>query len=472
MKAKITILILTGIALFSGCLVGPEFQAPEYENPATYRFDSIQADTMANLAWWELFQDTMLHRLIDSALVNNLDVRVAASRIEEARAFAGFTKADLYPKINIQANIGRGNAVGTANLGDAVTNIGFAPSLNWEIDFWGKFRRANRAAQSELLATQYNQRAIMVDLISEVATSYFVLIGFDALRTIAEQTYQARQTSTDLIQARFDRGIAAEIDLNQAQIQEAIAQAAVPFYERQIALTENSLSILLGQSPDIVLRDSLIQQTLPPDVPPGLPSELLIRRPDLQEFFYGLAAQHEQIGIATAQRLPSISLTGLFGFSSNQLNSVFTGDGIIWNVGAGLIGPLFQFGKNKRRVEIEEQRYEQTLLEYEKRVLLAFKDVDDALIQIKTYREEIKARNFQLTSANNAVRLSRARYYGGETSYLEVLESERQQFNAALEAASVFTDQLVSYVNLYKALGGGWISEEERTEAENQQNGN
>ena len=179
MKANIIIIFAIGLtALFSGCQVGPQFQAPEFDHPATYRFDTIQADTMANLAWWEMWEDTMLHRLIDTALVNNLDVRIAASRIEEARAFAGFTKADLYPKIDIAASLSRGNSFNTANLGVEMTNIGFAPLLNWEIDFWGKFRRSNRAAQQQLLANQYNQRAIMVDLVSEVATSYFLLLGF------------------------------------------------------------------------------------------------------------------------------------------------------------------------------------------------------------------------------------------------------------------------------------------------------
>jgi len=447
-------------------MVGPNFEEPVIESPAAYRFDSLQADSTANLAWWELFQDTLLHQLIDTALVNNLNVRAAAARIEEARAFAGFTKADLYPRIDASALLNRGNATqGPVKLGPESTSIGLAPSLNWEIDFWGRFRRANRAAQNELLATQYAQRAIIIDLLSEVASAYFLLIGLDAQLEVARQTYETRQASTELIQARFDRGIAAEIDLNQAQIQEAIAQSTIPFFERQIGITENTLSILLGQSPGSILRDSLSRQTLPPDIPPGLPSNLLLRRPDLQEFYYQLAAQHEQIGIAEALRLPSISLTGLLGVSSNELSTLFTADGIAWSAGAGLFGPLFNFGKNLRRVDIEQARYEQVQADYQQRVLVAFKEVEDALIEIRTYRDETAARRFQFRSADNALRLSNARYYGGQTSYLEVLESERQRFNAALNAAAALTDQLIAYISLYKALGGGWISEAEREEA-------
>jgi len=450
-------------ALLHGCMVGPGFEEPAIEPPAVYRFDSLQADSLANLAWWELFQDTILHRLIDSAVVNNPTIRAAAGRIEEARAFAGFNKADLYPRIDITAIAARGDAQpGPINLGKETNAIGFAPTLNWELDFWGKFRRANRAAQQQLLASQYAQRAVLIDLIAEVAATYFQLIGFEAQLQIARQTYETRRAATELIQARFDRGIAAEIDLNQSQIQEAIALSAIPLLERQAAVTENTLSILLGQTPREQPFDSLATQVLPPDIPPGLPSELLLRRPDLQEFYYQLAAQHQQIGIAEAQRLPSISLTGLFGLASNELSSLFSGSGVVWNAGVNLFGPLFNFGKNLRRVEIEQARYEQFLAEYEQRVLVAFKEVEDALIEIRTYRDELSAREFQFRAADNAARLSNARYFGGQTSYLEVLESERQQFNAALDAAGALTDQLIAYVRLYKALGGGWISETER----------
>ncbi len=444
-------------------MVGPSFEEPEIEAPVDFRFNEGARDSLGNLAWWELFQDTILQRLIDTALTNNYSVGIAAARLEEARAFAGFSEADLYPQIDISATVTRGNALaGPAKLGSESTNFGFAPSLTWDIAFWGRYRRANRAAQQQLLAAQYAQRSVMIDLIAEVATTYFYLVGLDKQLQIARQTYATRESGTDLIQARFDRGIAAEIDLNQAQIQEAIALSAIPLFEREIGRTENTLSILLGQNPFGMQRDSLDQQVLPPDIPAGIPSELLVRRPDLQEFYYNLAAQHEQIGIAEALRLPSISLTGFFGLASSELSSLFSSDAIAWNAGAGLFGPLFNWGKNLRRVEIEEARYQQVLLDYQQRVLLAFKEVEDALISIQTYRDETAARNLQLVAADNAVRLSRARYLGGETSYLEVLESERQQFNASLEAAATYTDQLVAYVQLYKALGGGWISEAER----------
>ncbi len=460
---RIAIILSLGATLLTGCMVGPAFEEPEVEAPAQYRFDPGQLDSLGNLAWWELFQDTLLHRLIDSALANNYNVRVAAARIEEARAFAGFSEADLYPQIDISANVLRGNAQqGPFKLGSEITNIGFAPTLTWDIGFWGRFRRANRAAQQQLLGAQYAQRSIMIDLISEVSSAYFLLVGLDAQLAIARNTAQTREDATALIRARFERGIAAEIDLNQAEIQQAIAEAAIPIFERQVAQTENALGVLLGQPVMNILRDSLDQQVLPPAIPPGLPANLLARRPDIQEFYFNLAAQHEQIGIAEALRLPSISISAMFGVASNDLPSLFTAEGIAWNVAGGLFGPLFNWGQNLRRVEIQEAVYDQVLLNYYQRVLVAFQEVENALVGIQTYRDETDARLFQLRAADNAVRLSRARYYGGETSYLEVLESERQQFSAALEAAAAYTEQLIAYVQLYKALGGGWISEAER----------
>ncbi|MEA3479300.1 MAG: efflux transporter outer membrane subunit, partial [Bacteroidota bacterium] len=294
-----------------------------------------------------------------------------------------------------------------------------------------------------------------------------MLLDFKNRYTISKDTYDSRQQSTSLIQARFDKGIVPELDLNQAQIQEAIAASAVPNYERAVAITEHALSILLGRNPGtITVSDNLSKDLLPPDIPAGIPSELLQRRPDILEAEQLAAAQTARIGVAQAMRFPSISLTGMLGIATSALSGMTIANNGVWSASAGLLGPIFEFGKNKRRVEIERKRAEQLVYAYENTVLGAFKEVEDALVEVHTYGTEIDAVLRRMKAANNAMDLSWARYNGGVTSYLEVLYQENEKFNAQLRASEVFKEQLNAYVKLYKALGGGWISEEEKQMAE------
>jgi len=443
-----------------GCKVGPNYQQPETELPESFLYDSLHADTVLNLVWWELFQDEQLNALIDIALIENKDVQIAAARVEQARAALGFTKADMWPTIGYQANYNITNT--NPNTGETSDNsfdffLGGA-NLSWEIDFWGKFRRANEAARAELVASEYGRRAVQVALISEVARAYFVLLENDVKLQTAVRTQKSRKESLNIIQERFNKGYTAEIDLNQSQIQEAIAAAAIPLYRRNAVQAENALNVLLGRFPGTITRGvTLYEQVIPPDIPAGLPSDLLLRRPDVQEVEKILIAQNARIGVAQALRFPSISLTGLLGAASPDLS----GFSLAWSAGGGLLGPLFQFGKNKKRVEIERALYEQVLKEYELTVIQAFAEVENALIAVETLEDEFEARNRQVRAAENAKMLATERYNGGVTSYLEVLEQERQLFNAELEAATVRQLQLTAYVQLYKALGGGWITREE-----------
>ena len=450
----------------SGCMMGPNFQKPVVNSPEKFRFDSLRADTVLNLKWWELFNDKHLKALIDTALKYNKDVQIAASRVEEARAVVGYKKADQYPSFGYEMSVQGANFEPIGQNGNPGANYSISPNLNWEIDFWGKYRRGTEAAKAEMLASQYAQRAVMISLISEVAGTYFLLLDYNSRLEIAEQTLVSRLEGLKIMQSKFDYGTIPELELNQAQINEAIAASAVPAFERRIAQTEHGLSILLGQNPGSFPGISNLQeQNLPPDIPAGIPSNILERRPDIMVAEQQLAAQTARIGVAQAMRLPNISLTGLFGSSSSELSAILSKSSVVWMAAATLTGPVFNFGKNKRRVEIERQRTEQALLQYEKTVLQAFRDVEDALVEVNTYGKEFKAVSRQKKAATNATLLSQERYYGGVTSYLEVLDSERSLFNADLAASETYQLHLNSYVKLYKALGGGWISEEEENQA-------
>ena len=466
MKKIFSYIIIIAIFAMASCKVGPNFKKPVLDNPDAFLNDSLKGDTVAydsvyndslmNLVWWELFEDNTLQAIIKKAVENNKDYLIAISRIEEARASLGYTKADLYPNFGIKADAKRAklNLLGST---DAFNNFSISPTMSWEIDFWGKIRRSTEAARATLIASEYGKQKIMTSLISEVIGTYFLLIDYKARYDISQKTYNSRKEYLTIIQARFDHGTVPQIDLNHAQIQEAQAESSIYLYERLIKQTEYTLSILLGQNPSTITgTNKLVDQIVPPEVPPGLPSQLLERRPDVREAEQLLAAQNAKIGVAQAMRFPSISLTGLLGVGSSELNTLFSPDAIIWSAGGQLLGPIFNFNKNKRRVEIEKHRTEQMLLSYERTVLVAFKEVEDALVAISTYKNELAARKRQVVAANNAAMLAKARYDKGISSYLEVLESNRQLFDAELIAAQTLDEFLFSYVKLYKALGGGW----------------
>ncbi|HSH20088.1 MAG TPA: TolC family protein, partial [Draconibacterium sp.] len=361
---------------FSACMVGPNFQKPEIQTPESYRFANVTNDTLINLNWRDIFTDPILVELIDSALANNLDAQIAASRIMESRYYLGYTKADQYPNFTYGGNVGYGNSNGVYPTGMGATGaFSASANLNWEIDFWGKYRRANEAAQAELLASEYGLQAIQVSLISEVANIYYLLLQYKNQLEISKHTLDTRKESSRIIGERYNEGIIPEIDLNQSQIQEDVAAGLIPVHQRYIAYTENALSILIGENPRKIMVNSNIENALPPDsIPSGLPSQLLTRRPDIMQAEQMVIAQNARIGVAQAMRFPSISLTAMFGMASPDLSAFNASDALMGSVGAGLFGPIFNFGKNKRRVDIERERTEQMKLNYEKTVLAAFRE--------------------------------------------------------------------------------------------------
>ncbi len=447
----------------TSCMVGPKLEKPVVDAEEQFRFDSIVGDSMINLAWWELFSDPELDTMIYSALEHNQDILIAMSRIEQAYGVLGVSKADLYPQFgyDISGTYGKPNPAGAGTDAGGVINI--TPNVYWELDFWGKVRRSNQAARAEIAASEEVLRMVQIGIITAVADGYFQLLDYDQRLDIARYTWETRTESLWIIEQRFEKGVVPEIDLNQAQQQEAIAATAIPTYERSVARTENYLSILLGQNPRNMERGLLDEQLIPPDIPIGIPSELLQRRPDLvqaEQLFY---AETARIGMMQAMRFPSFSITGAMGLASSDLSTLLSSDALIYSVGGSILGPIFNWGKNKRRVDIQKETARQALFRYEQSVLNAFREVDDALIDVNTYGREVESRERQKLAAINAAKLSRARYDGGQTGYLEVLDTERSLFTAELETTAVKGSLLSSYLYLYKALGGGWITPTEET---------
>jgi multidrug efflux system outer membrane protein len=454
-------ILATLTALLFGCKLGPNYERPDLGVPEGYAQGQDAGDALANRPWWEVFDDPDLIELINIALLENNELAIATARRDEVRARLGFTRADLYPQLDGVFGANRGNA---PNLNNPTTETGntfvLAAEAFYEVDLFGRIRRSTEAAQADLFASEANRQTVVTAVIADVATTYFLLRDLDARHEIAERTLQTRRDSTNIIRERFNKGIVPVLDVNQAEIEEADSAATLAALDRQRIQTENLLSILVGRNPGPILRNrGLNDQTLLPDVPAGLPSDLLERRPDLRAAEQELAAQTARIGVAEALRWPSLSLTGNIGLVSTELSDLLDADDL-WSVDANFFAPLFNAGRNRQRVEIERARTEQLLQAYELTALTAFAEVEDALSAIRILKDEYAARQMQVTAARSAATLSRARYDGGVTSYLEVLDSERSLFTAEIAASQVRRAQLVSVVDLYKALGGGWDAAE------------
>jgi len=446
------------LALTASCTMGPNYNRPELDTMDKFRDGAeVESESLANVPWWELFEDPVLQELIEIALEENQDLLATAWRVEEARAQLGFVKADMWPTFTY--SVGAVTTDPGSEFLDFQLNrfeqYNVSLGVSWEIDLWGKFRRSNESARAQLFASEWGRQSLIVSLVAEVARAYFLLRDLDQRLEISQRTLASRQGSTALIRSRFEGGIVSELDVRQAEIQEGIAAVAVPQYERLATQAENALSLLLGRNPGSLPRgETLVDQQLPEDFPAGLPSELLQRRPDIRQTEELLHAQLARIGVAQALRWPALTIGGAGGLQSNEISNLTSGG--FWSLGANLIGPLFQFGKNKRRVEAERARTEQAILEYQATVLDAFREVEDAMIAARTLRDEHAAVLMQVNAAQQAQVLSRARYDGGVTSYLEVLDIERSLFRAELDASRTFQEHLAAIVDLYAGLGGGW----------------
>jgi len=438
-------------ALATGCTLGPDYVRPQTPQHPAYRSDTPPGGSIADLPWWEVFSDPILDDLIRTALDNNRNLRASLARIEEARARLGIVRADLYPSIVYGANAGYADTT----EGDSSTSAAAFADVSYIVDLWGRVRRSNEASLRDLLATEEAYGVVTITLVTDVARAYFQLRGIDKRLDISKRTVETRRRSLDIVQTRFDAGMVSEVDVHQARIQLTGAQVSVETFKRLRAQTENAISLLLGRPPMSIPRGlSVDDQRFPPEVPAGLPSELVERRPDVRQAEQLLAAQTARIGVAEAARFPSLTLSADLGASvTDGLEAGFL------SVGLDLFGPLVQAGKNKRRVDIEVARTEQLLAQYEQSILAAFREVEDAMVAVETYRAEHEILLIQVKAAQAAVDLTWARYEEGMTNFLEVLDIERSLFSSRLRATDAQEFRYTSIVQLYRALGGGWSSE-------------
>ncbi|NVK29111.1 MAG: TolC family protein [Flavobacteriia bacterium] len=456
--------------VISQCKMGPDYEAPEMDVPVDWKTvdESFTLDSTAiPREWWTYFDDPILDSLIRLSLANNRSALIAAERVERARNVLGIQKAELLPKFNYFGQATRGNFANGQVLGNEVSVFGAGASMSWELDFWGKYRRLNESARAQMMSDIFAQRALQISLIYEVSSTYFQLLEYRKRLEIATSTTQLRDSTLNLIQDRFQGGIIPEIDVNQAQIQYAISASSIPLYRRLSAQTEQVLSVLVGIPPqDIPSGLPLKDQNFEQEVHIAIPSEMLRYRPDVLQAEQELISANAIIGARVAELFPSISLSGTLAAAGDPTTF---GQGAAWNLGAGVVGPLFYWQQNLRRVDVAENDTRIALLSYEQTVLDAIREVEKSLIDIQTLREEIVARQLHVDAAKAAQDLSFLRYDQGVTSYLEYLETQRQFFEAQNLLATTQAQLLSAYLDLYRAAGGGWIDEEEKNEAENQE---
>ena len=467
---KKTILFLIAVAL-AGCTVGPDYKRPTLEMPNAWRFEDAAAKDTANSAWWGQFDDRVLNELIEISLRENKDVRIAAARVEQFLGQYGTTRAALFPQVYLGAGASRQKAsevTGPTPLenikGVSPTYSNFELYLNasWEIDFWGKIRRATEAARANLLGSEEARRAVVLTLVASVAGSYVNLRDLDKQLEIAKQTAKVREDSYKLFKLRFEGGIISELELSQVKSEYEEALSRIPFYEKLIAQQENALSVLLGRNPGPIPRGKSIDELVLPAVPAGLPSDLLGNRPDIRQAEEDLIAANANIGVAKAQYFPAISLTGLLGFASNDLSKLFTSPAGVWSYGVPLTAPIFTAGAIAGQVKASEAVQQQLLVRYQQAIQTAFREVDDALVDQKRSREQLQAQREQVGTLRQYARIARLRFDEGYTSYLEVLDAERSLFNAQLSYAQTQGVIFQSLVNVYKAVGGGWVVEADK----------
>lgn len=461
MKAEVRIITLVLVVLASGlfagsCKVGLDYEREEISSPETYRLDFPKDSAISNIPWWRLFKDPVLVELIDSALVNNRDIQISISRMQEAELQIDVARADYYPLIGYGAY---GSSLANSEVSGLSNQAGAGLNASYTVDLWQRIRTQNKIALQNYLASEEAYRSLNIVIVSAVASAYVALRDADNRRIIAEKTSENFQANLEVMQARFNAGFISEVDLSQAKIQVSEARTAIEIFDRARGQIENAISVLTGTAPRSIPRGlPLYEQLSLPEIPVGLPSELLDRRPDILLAERRLHAQTLRIGVAEALKYPSLTLS--LDMGGQFVNPSF----LFADLGAQLLGPLFNAGKLQRNVEIEEARTQQALLDYEATFLNALQEVEDALIAVETYRREYALRNEQMEMATRASGLAWIRYDGGLTSYLEVLNLQSSQFNAEVKASEAFKDQLVSIIALYQALGGGWPVEPEANE--------
>jgi multidrug efflux system outer membrane protein len=469
MNYSLTAVILAA-GLLSSCAVGPNYARPTVPVPANFRapepLPAPQAASLADLKWFEVFKDEKLQELTRTALAQNYDLRDAVARVEQARANLGVTRSNQFPQASAGGEI---EFTRLSRDGSLPLPASFVPSqnrnwgqaslnlLSFELDLWGRLRRSTEAARANLLNAEENRNTVITTLISDVATDYFNLLQLDYELEISQRTLDTRRESLRLVQERQGGGVANLLDLRQAEQLVASAAQTIPTLEQQIEQTENQISLLLGKNPDGVIRGrQFIEQEMPPEVPAGMPSSLLERRPDIRAAEQALIAANANIGVAKAAYFPQVSLSGLLGGQSTQLASLFSGPNSTWSFIPQVSQPIFSAGRLKSNVRLAEAERDSALIQYEKTIQIAFSDVSNALIAHQRTRESRIEQERLVTALQDRTRLAYVRYRGGVDTQLNALDADRDLFQAELSLAQIRLGELVSVVQLYKALGGGW----------------
>lgn len=483
-RTTFLLLLVFAMLALAGCAVGPNYKRPAVSVPVTYRGTATDAssgteakpteppktpaETSANKPlgdeslgdeqWWEVFQDKELQGLICTALQNNYDVRIAATRVLQAQAQLGITRADQLPTLGVGGNVASQQSPKQGPIpAFEITDGQLTASAAWNLDFWGKYRRATEAARANLLASEWARKQVIATLVANVAAGYFQLRQLDLQLEISQHTLSSRRDSLLLTQTLEQHGIQSLLDVRQAEQLVYTAAAEIPDLERQVAQREDAISILLGNNPGDIPRGlKLTEQPHAPEVPAGLPSSLLERRPDVAQAEQILIAANAQIGVARAAYFPQISLTGSAGFESTSLANLFTGPAGLWSLAGSFTQPIFQGGRLKSNVRLSEAQQQQAVLAYQQTIKGAFRDVSDALVAYRKDREFRIQQEHLVESAQDAARLSEVRFKAGTTDYLEVLTNETNSFTAELGLAQAQGNELTALVQLYQALGGGW----------------
>jgi multidrug efflux system outer membrane protein len=461
--SSVTLFLTATLLLLPGCAVGPKYQRPEVAAPTKYRGaeEAAQQASIADLPWWEVFKDPKLRELVQNALANNYDLRIAVTRIEQSRQIAARARAQYFPFLNYTATASNGKnefaGVVVTNGGDTRGAFVAAASVAWEADLWGRIRRENEAARGQYLATEQARRAVMLSLVSDVAQAYFELLDLDLQLDIAKQTSESFSKTLKLFTQRLEGGVASKLDTSRAEAAQATAAASVPELERQIALKENQINVLLGGNPGPLPHDArLFDQVVPPDIPSGLPSALLVRRPDILEAEEQLRTANAQIGIATANFFPRIGLTALFGRASSPLDSLSSGQATVWSIAGNIAGPVFQGGALRAQRRQAVAFWEQSKLQYAQTAQLAFLDVSNALFSRAKYEAIHVEQTRAVRAYEESVKVALQRYVAGKASYFEVLDAQLQLYPAENALALTELNRRTVVVQLYKALGGGW----------------
>jgi len=459
--------LMLAIAALSGCMVGPDYRRPDIDVPTKWRLGPTEADQISNIVWWDQFEDPVLSTLVRTALANNKDLKIATANVDQAAAQLGIVRSAQFPEVNGSASATREAVSQTTALGAPINKhifnqYGVNLSASFELDIWGRLRRATESAQASLLASEQGKGTVVLTLVATVASGYIQLRAIDRQLEIAQYTSQSLGEAARLQRARFEEGAVPESDYQQAESQYREALARVPELERQIVQQENFISVLLGQNPGPIARGRTIDGLLFPAVPSGLPSSLLERRPDIRQAEENLIAANADIGVAKAAYYPDISLTAALGLQSEQLSDLFKGPSKAWSFGAGLLQPIFNAGRIDAQVARAEALQRQALYTYEKSIISAFQDVENALID-RTKFGQIREEQAKDVAALQRFRdLADLRYREGATIYLEVATAEQSLFNAELAYVATQSQLFQSYANLYKAMGGGWMEDAER----------